>query len=483
MTISTDRFAVSAEGMRELHADREPWHLVKELVQNAWDEYPEATTCHVYLEPVPNQAAVWVTVEDDGPGFRDIADAYTLMGHTPKRLDPTVRGRFNTGEKELISVAREAEIDTVGRRVIFPREGGRTVRLNRRERGTVVRALLPWTRSQTAELAVMLRRFRPSECALVVNGEPVPERQVLVRREAALATVLQTAHGEPMRPTRRHTALDILTPLDDTAWLYEMGIPVQPIDCAYDIDVQQKVPLPPNRDTVGAAYLQDVYSEALNAVYELMHEDDFAKSWVRAALQDHRIEEPAVRATVSGQYGNRVVTWSSDRDANIRAAEEGYVVIPRRAMTPEERKTVREHAGLQSASELFPEPGSKPAETIDYEGDPVLKRFADWVVELATMADMTASVQFYEDRTLATAWCTTDSRTPQVSFNLSKLSRQWLAERGHQQIELIIHELGHAQARRNRQHGPVWGEGCCVVAGKIVAGLSDESAVKTDGTS
>ena len=38
--IAPDRFAVSHEGMKELHADREPWRLCKELIQNVWDEAP-----------------------------------------------------------------------------------------------------------------------------------------------------------------------------------------------------------------------------------------------------------------------------------------------------------------------------------------------------------------------------------------------------------------------------------------------------------
>ena len=42
-----ERFEVSTNGMRELHSGREPWMLVKELIQNGWDEAPFATHCEV----------------------------------------------------------------------------------------------------------------------------------------------------------------------------------------------------------------------------------------------------------------------------------------------------------------------------------------------------------------------------------------------------------------------------------------------------
>ena len=89
-----DRFTVSHLGMREQHQGRDPWELMKELIQNAWDEAPEATVCQVTIEP-DKKGHTQITVEDDGPGFADIADAYTLMKPTPKRADPKKRGRFN----------------------------------------------------------------------------------------------------------------------------------------------------------------------------------------------------------------------------------------------------------------------------------------------------------------------------------------------------------------------------------------------------
>ena len=129
-----------------------------------------------------------------------------------------------------------------------------------------------------------------------------------------------------------------------------MGIPIQEIELPYDVDVQQKVAMPPNRDTVSEKYLQDIYAEVLNAMHELMREDDFRETWVRNAMESQRPEPEAVRDTILGRYGEKAVTWSTYTEANMQAAEEGYQVVHPRNMSREELKTMREKGGLQSAA-------------------------------------------------------------------------------------------------------------------------------------
>ena len=132
-----------------------------------------------------------------------------------------------------------------------------------------------------------------------------------------------------------------------------MGLPVQEIDAPYDVNVLQKIPLNPNRDTVGESYLQDIYSELLNAIHGEMQRDEFGKTWVRTAVEDSRISEDAARATVERRYGRKAVIWSSDRNANIEAMDKGYQVVHPRTMSREERTNLRELGGMESASALF----------------------------------------------------------------------------------------------------------------------------------
>ena len=468
-----ERFSISTLGMRELHVDREPWMLVKELVQNAWDEVPEATVCRVKITPGVRDGVTLVVVEDDGPGFSDITDSFTLMKPTAKRLDPTRRGRFNIGEKEIISVAIEAEIRTVGHTVVFPPEGGREVKRNRRKRGTVITALLPWTAEQATELVEVLRRFRPTDCGLEVNGEVVPRREPVASRETRLSTVLQSEPGGPLRPTRRVTNIDVIERVAETGWLYELGIPIQAVDALYDVDVGQKVPMPPNRDTVGKAYLQDIYAEMLNAAYSELRGEDFAAQWVRTALEDDRVTPAAVKAAVTGRYGEKVTIWSSDTDSNMRATEAGYEVLHPRSMSPEERKSLRERGEVRGALELFPPSGKQaPREAEDSELTGDHRAFAAWTVKLAAYAGLDATVEFVFDKQARYgACCTASTDSPEVTYNLARLQPEFFAERGPDQLALVIHELGHAHARKAMEHGPKWGRSCTAVGAMIALGL------------
>ena len=245
MPNATGRFSVSESGMRELNASRQPWDLVKELIQNAWDE-AEALfpiKCRVAIDPQSDGKTTVVTVEDDGSGFSDIADAYTLMGHTDKRAQPTKRGRFNIGGKDVISVAIEAKVETVGHTVTFPRrESGREpieIAANSRSKGTIVRILMPWDERQGDELIEMLRCFRPTPAyRLFVNDLEISPRPATEIHNPTLQTVAQDAPGKPMRPTKRRTEIHFVEPRDGgDRWLYEMGIPVQTIECPWDVDV------------------------------------------------------------------------------------------------------------------------------------------------------------------------------------------------------------------------------------------------------
>ena len=477
--MTRERFAVSAHGLRQLHAGREPWTLVKELIQNAWDEAPRATRCDVTIAAGPDGATV-VTVEDDGPGFADISHAWTLMAETAKRGDPTKRGRFNLGEKEIIAVALCAEIETAGTTVSFPAEGGRRTEPNSRDRGTRVSVTMPWNEEQAAELCTRLQRFRPTDCRLWVNGREVARRKPLACREATLRTLILHGPGLPISDTKRKTRIDVLERSDaDSGWIYEMGIPIQATTLPYDVDVQQKVPMPPNRNTVSAAYLQDVMTETLNAMHEAMPAEWFSENWVRSAIEDDRVEEAAVRTAKEQRYGKRAVMWSSDTDANMRAAEAGYQVIHPKAMSLKERQVMTAKGGLASARENFGRPPEKqrPDRTND-----VRRGFAQWLRSIGRILGLRPTVRYVAapDATFA-AQCTAGRPRPRVTINTSFCTDEWLARRGREQLELVIHELAHALANTPMEHGPAWGDACAAAGGRIADAIARKHLVYDPG--
>ena len=461
-----ERFNVDTLGMRQLHQNRQPEQLVKELVQNVFDE--EATTCRVTVETL--EEGVMVTVEDDGPGFRDIRDAYTLMGDTPKRMNPEQRGRFNMGEKELISIARWARVETTGSTVEFPEEGGRTVRRNRRKRGTAIRAMMPWSREEAERLIGRMMLIRPPlGIDYRVNRKAVRRQDEIRVHSAILDTVIQETPGSPMRPTRRRTDLHILPPGEEGGWIYEMGIPIQQIELGYSVDVMQKVPMPPNRDTVSESYLKRIYTEVLNAMHDEMQREEFSENWVRTGVENPAVEEGPVRAVIQNRYGEKVVTWSSNTDANMKATDAGYQVLHPRSLGKAELENMRKLGGLLSANDIF---GREDNETREVEPTPEMEEFAEWVRRLGRMAGKEVAPVFIHQESRTIADCSMNTGNPTMRFNTRHLEPEFFAGRGEEQMDLVIHELGHAEMSGEMSHGNQWGEACCRVGSRIAMGMA-----------
>ena len=476
---ATERFEVNTAGMRQLHADRQPEQLIKELVQNAFDE--QTTRCTIRVDA--RDDGTLVTVEDDGGGFNDITDAFTLMADTPKRMDPEKRGRFNLGDKEVISVSIWAQLQTVGWTVTFPPEGGRELRPNRRTQGTKVTALMPWDQQQADRLAHRLTLIRPPEhIRYQVNGETVSHRPPIAVHRAVLPSVLQAQPGEPIRPTRRMTQIDILKPTGEKGWIHEMGIPIQEMmDFPFDVDIMQKVPMPPNRDTVAESYLKTLYAEVLNAVHDQMPPENYADTWVRTAIESPRITPQAVRATINNRYGDKVVTWSSETESNVKALDDGYLVINTRSMSQPERTNLRELGGLRSSSELFPK-DPPTTKYVDVSSDPDKLAFAQWVREMGDIAGMEITPLFtHKTDTQLAATCTSNTDNPVMELNLATLDDQFFRERGEAQLHLVIHELGHAAMQGVMSHGPRWGEGCAHIGARIASHLLSQQPALQPG--
>ena len=471
-----ERFEVSTDGLRELQAGRKPWTIVKELVQNTWDEAPEATVCQVHIRPAEGGQRTQIIVTDDGPGFADPRQAYTLMAPTEKRADPSKRGRFNLGGKEVVSVADEAIIETKGVTIRFPAIGGREVEANQTQDGTIITLVMPWDPKEIPVLEAMLKRFRPTDCRLIVNGTEVSRREPLEVRTVKLKTVLQAGPGEPMRERDRQTEIHFLKtsglPGKEGGWLYEMGIPVQRNGLPYDVDVMQKIPMPPNRDTISNGYLQDIAAETLNAMCRVIPEQEMTKPWVSTALKDKRVNNREVITVVKEKkYGPKSVLASSDMEANRRAMEAGYTLVYPSLTPREELEKLLEKGGLDTAEKMF---GDRRAPAIEITPDYEQAKFGQWVQTLASYIGLEATVRFVKSpEANVIAQCTANSRRPQVTFNVSLLPKGWFSKRNDEQLGLVIHELAHAVANTPMGHGEKWGQACADVGAKIAKRLGN----------
>lgn len=432
-----ERFEVSTEGMRALQSGREPWQLVKELVSNAWDE--TTTVCEVELASISPRKARLI-VRDDGSGFANVNDAWTLMGHTPKRLNPTVRGRFNIGEKEILSVADEATIRTAGKIIRFPKSGGRFVRRDKAPfQGTEIACILPWgTRQVESTIAKLKMLLVPKGMQYRVNGQSLMWHEPQQTIGTTLETVLQDAPNEPMRSTRRKTTLELYP--TEQGMLYEMGIPIQPIDCPYLVNVMQKVPMPPNRDVVRDSYLQDIYTAVLNATAESLTDDDVSATWVRTGVEDKEVDPEAVKTVMGKRYGDKVALWSTDSRANERAIESGYELVHGRTLSPTERQAM-ESVGLQHSSDIFPTNWGVAEDYPEGNWTEEMRQIVAYAKRLyKELTGKELSVSMYK---FPKSDVGADFANGHLRFNISRLGKQWFEGITPQVTSLLLHEFAH----------------------------------------
>ena len=479
----TERFTISSEGMSNLNKDRFEG-LVYELVQNVFDQ-DSANEAAVSVYHYVNKG-VRVVVKDNGDGFSNPEYAYQVHGANVNRGLPEKRGRFNLGEKQVISVAIEAKVTTVGYTIEFPAAGGRVVRRNRRKKGTEVMVIMPWTIQEADALREKLRLIRPpAHCRLLVNGKEVTHPEPLKVHEATLETVIQHAPDEPMRRTRRKTKIEISAPAkpERKPRIYEMGLPVQEIDGIYDVNVMQKIPQNINRDTVKEVYLQDIYAELLNAMHVDVPQEQFAETWVRTGVEDNRITSEAAETTWRKRYGDKTVMWSGNRNANLEAIDQGFQVVHPRTMSKGEREHLRDRGGLESSSARFgkslgggADDDNSAFREVDVSDDPVKLAFAEWVKEIGTCAGARVSPKFiHNSKSFALADCTQSSAFPTMRFNLARLPDEFFEGRGEKQLWIVIHELGHAVMKGEFTHGYAWGDACANVGALVALNMAEQS--------
>lgn len=446
------KFEVDTKGFAQLQAGREPWRLAKELVSNAYDER-EVTK--VKVDIFKEKLAIVVRVEDDGPGFRDLKDAYTLYAWTYKREDPTTRGRFNLGEKEILALAKSGSVKTTSGTVSFNEDSREETHKKGTKKGTIVTVYMNWSEEDMEDVIDKLQKLiPPKDKTYTVNGLLVPQRKTVYEVEATLETVLLAPDGL-MRPTRRKTTIKVYDTLSgETPMLFEMGIPVQELDkqeVPWHLDVQQKIPLAPNRDAVRPAYLQDVLAEVLNATAHDLNQEQASGTWVKEAIGDERVSNEAVKQVFDTQYEGRALVGNPlDPLAMERAQEHGMIIIHPRSLTAAERARLKETGAIKNVSEVYKISPSKDWKPVKPNAD--MERIEAFVHRVAKPTiGHDIRVQFVNiPNSYAAATCGTGTLT----FVVNTLGKGWF-EKGltADVIGLIAHELAHEISKAGNPHG------------------------------
>lgn len=429
--------------------------LLLELIANALDA-DGVTRIEVILEPEPGAPLTTIVVRDDAPGgFNDMSHAWTLFAESSRKAQATKVGRFNLGEKLVLALCTEASIISTKGAVMFDGRGRSSMKA-RRDRGTEFQGIARITRAELAEIQEGLKQILvPKGITLLVNGTPLPSRTPLKTVEATLTTEIADAEGT-LRRTARKTTVDIYETLpDETAMLYELGVPVVETGDKFHACIGQKVPLNLDRDNVTPAYLRDVRTLVVNAMHEHLDEADANATFVNEALADERAAPEAVNRALDLKYGEKRAIWDpTDLEANHNLVAEGYTLIKGGQLTKDQWANAKKHdPALRPSGQIRPtkkalfSPDGEDRWVPREKWTPAMHAVVEYTLDICReLLDRPVTVSILSDVTQSYAACFGDLG---FVFNLGRLGHAWFnaaMTEGQPSVplnQLILHELGH----------------------------------------
>jgi len=439
-------FDVDQTGLRKLLADRGIEFAIFELIQNAWDE-AGVSRVEVTLKPEQDGInAAELTVSDDAPnGFSDLRHAYTLFAESAKKVNPKQRGRFNIGEKLVLSQCVHASIKTTKGTVHFGSDGKRTESSSCTKAGSIFSALIRLSKTDRATIEREVQKLiTPAEITTTFNGVEIG-KHVCARHieNATLPTVIADDQGD-LRHSRRKTTIFCYEPKDgEKAMIYEMGIPVVEHDCAFHCDIQQKVELTLDRANVSDRFLRALRLEVFNALHETLTTEDCNHEWTQTAIEHPDVERDAVEDYMTKRFGEHRVSFDmNDPEANNRAVAAGYTVIKGGQMSGAMWASVKTHEAIESAGALFPTHSQNFVAFEPAQLTRDMHRVATYARRLAELLLDCAIVVEFGEQPSREAACWGNRR---LQFNVRNLGKGWFNLDGNRlEIDdLIIHEFAH----------------------------------------
>lgn len=463
MGTATDWFLADKVGMRQISErlveSRGFGIIAGELYQNVMDT--DATVCHMTIGKVDNSPTALLGVIDNSTtGFADLRHAYTLFAPSSKKIDPTKAGRFNLGEKMVLAFCRSATIQSMTGTVEFNDQGRHEFPRRKCEVGTHFAAVIDCTHERMNQLLEYCDRLlvRPG-LEFRVNGIQILPREPIHTFTTKLQTEVAGEDGI-LRRTVRQCEVQIFEPLpDETAMLYELGIPVVETDDKWHYNVMQKVPLNVDRDNVTPAYLKALRVAVFNEMHRFIGDDDTTTTWVEEATSSPDCIPDAMHTFRDKKYGEKSVAFDpKNPEANAEAVAAGFTLIPSRGLTPQQRENLYEAKLLKTSSQQFPTAGKgaygegsgNPVPVIDpKDWTPDMERIFLYVVGVGKrILNKTIDVRFVKCQHYANRpWSACYGRghtTGSFDFNVHALGKKWFEQGASEAMDsLILHELAH----------------------------------------
>lgn len=351
-------FEVDKAGLAATLERRGKSFAIFELVQNAWDA--GATEVDISLTPIGNCPYAALRVEDNSAaGWPDLRDAFTMFKQSKNGSDPLKRGRFCLGEKLVIAICRKVRISTTDGTVVFD-DVGRRCSTEHRERGTLFEGEIRMTREEFSIVHLEAKSLiPPSGTTLIFNNEAIERPMIIKRFEAKLPTEFAGPDGLLRRTVRTATVEAFDTAGGDGlhGGIWEMGIPVVDNDWPWTLNVQQKIPLGMERDSVPEGFRRALQVAAVNNLVSVIEDHQAGEPWAVEAIADSRISPTALQKVVQLRFGERaVIATPNDPIANATAEQAGCQVVHGGSLSAGAWANVRKYGTIPTTAMAFPTP-------------------------------------------------------------------------------------------------------------------------------
>jgi hypothetical protein len=463
---------ISTTGFRQRQEDRPPAHLLKEIVQNALDA-TEDMEGGVILVTIASGKSCVITVKDNGLGVSDFSALRTVF-FSGKEDSYRLRGRLGQGVKEVLALAEQAEVLSRGKRALFHVvKDKRVMDIDKAETdsGTYIRFWMPWTsknivRDLTDYLNTFLVPLTPPR-ELWVNGQKVEPRKYFKRFDVELTTELFN-ESKWVRRTRPGQLELVKCKDGEKPYIYEMGIPVAPIDWnqPYHINVLMRVPMNPRRDAVAAGYMKDVYAILLPQLMDAMPAEEMRDEWVSTAVEKL---EPELQKTIVvkafGENAVRSVPSMGKHDFDSDARELGRDPIQSRLLPSGLRRAVETFLPTSKDIEMQRRQNIEAAAQTDVPKDPKAERaraVLQWLASESLGTIVEAKIVPEIDGPTGKAIAAWASGARLLLSN--EFRGDWIDPFAARTLGLLVHEMAHEIAAH---HGDDFKRAQEVVAGKL----------------
>jgi hypothetical protein len=444
---------VDVDGLRKTLSRKGKVWALHELIQNSWDA--EATRVDVTLTRPKNGTSTLTCIDDAPGGFANLTHAHTLFAESDKKNKATKRGRFSAGDKYVLALMRQATVTSTTGQIVFQSNGQRKTHDEKRtEVGSEFKGVLNMTDEDYDDMmSKVFAIIPPANIPTFINGQQVAFRKPVHTFKVKLPTELADDAGI-LRSRKRETIVNLYAAQDgEKATLYEMGIPVVPVDenLRWHVDIGQKVPLNIERDNVTPSYLRDVYNAVLAEKVNELSEEEASAAWITTAMESPKASKETLQGVITKRFGSGAVRRDySDKGSNREAQSQDRKVVERAAFPKAVWENLNKQELLPKAGDVCPTDFACLVPTESFPPNrwtPAMKAYTDFLTQMAPiLIDHTVTVEYIKDSRVEFRGCTRwkkGSFILEINLEYHDVT-DWLGN-----VYLMLHEFAHHKVQSN----------------------------------